>query len=452
MAPSDKEVPVEDQPYAVADSPIALSPGYIADSEPEEDPEDESEDGPTDYTADGGDDDDDDSSRDDADDEDEDEASKEDEDEEEEHLALTDSTATVSLVVDPVPSAEETKPFETDESVATPPPPPAYRTTTRMSILAQKPIPFPSEAEVNRLLSIPTPPPSLLTPLSSPLPRIPLPPFPVPSPPTTSPTYTKAPLVYRASGIRLRTASPPLPLSSPLPLPPPIILPRTRASMVLMRAVAPSTYILAPRFRTPPSGTPQILPIPLPTSSLPLPLPSTNSRSDAPEAVLPPRKRLCIAPGPRFEVEESSSAAARSTRGFRADYGFVGTLDAKIRHDPNREVGYRITDVWVDPAKDAEEIPPTTLAELSQKVTDFVTGVRQDTYEICGRLDDAHSDRSLMTGQINMLRRDRRYHANTALLVEREARVTREAWAQSMDASHRAHSKVMTLRTIVSAL
>ncbi|GJR95274.1 hypothetical protein Tco_0267448 [Tanacetum coccineum] len=52
-----------------------------------------------------------------------------------------------------------------------------------------------------------------------------------------------------------------------LPLLPPIVLPRTRASMVLMRAAAPSTYILAPRSRTPPSGTPPLLHIPLPTSS-----------------------------------------------------------------------------------------------------------------------------------------------------------------------------------------
>ncbi|GKD72157.1 hypothetical protein Tco_1330439 [Tanacetum coccineum] len=33
LAPSDEEVPMEDQPYAIADSPIALSPGYVADSE-----------------------------------------------------------------------------------------------------------------------------------------------------------------------------------------------------------------------------------------------------------------------------------------------------------------------------------------------------------------------------------------------------------------------------------
>ncbi|GKC27921.1 hypothetical protein Tco_1035215 [Tanacetum coccineum] len=175
--------------------------------------------------------------------------------------------------------------------------------------------------------------------------------------------------------------------------------------------------------------------------------------ADVPEAVLPPRKKLCIAPGLRFEVGESSFAAtARSTRGFRAYYSFVGTLDAEIRCDPDREVGYEITNVWVDPAKAAEEMPPTTLAELSQRVIDFVTTVRQDTDEIYVRLDDAQSDRSLMTGQLNVLRRDRRYHANTALLVEREARVAREAWAQSIDASHKARSEVMTLRTMVSAL
>nr|GEW77300.1 hypothetical protein [Tanacetum cinerariifolium] len=78
--------------------------------------------------------------------------------------------------VDLVPSVEETKPFETDESMATPPPPPAYLTTSRMYVRTQTPISFLSEAEVARLLALPTPPSSLLTSLSSPLPQIPSPP------------------------------------------------------------------------------------------------------------------------------------------------------------------------------------------------------------------------------------------------------------------------------------
>nr|GEU96381.1 hypothetical protein [Tanacetum cinerariifolium] len=119
------------------------------------------------------------------------ESFEDDGDEGEEHLAPANSIAVTSPAVDPVPSTEETEPFETDESTATPPPPPAYRTTSRMSVLSQAPIPLPSEAEVARLLALPTPPPSSLTPLSSPLPQIPSSPLPVPSPPTTSPTYAE---------------------------------------------------------------------------------------------------------------------------------------------------------------------------------------------------------------------------------------------------------------------
>ncbi|GKF90715.1 hypothetical protein Tco_0274416, partial [Tanacetum coccineum] len=142
LALSDEEVPIEDQLYVVADSPIALSPGYVADSDPEEDPEEDSEDGPVDYPADGGEDDDDDSSD---DDEEEEEASEEEEveEEEEEHLALADPV--VAPVADHVPSSEETKPFEIDESSATPPSPPACHTTARISIRPEAPILLPPE-------------------------------------------------------------------------------------------------------------------------------------------------------------------------------------------------------------------------------------------------------------------------------------------------------------------
>nr|GFD38010.1 hypothetical protein [Tanacetum cinerariifolium] len=44
--------------------------------------------------------------------------------------------------------------------------------------------------------------------------------------------------------------------------------------------------------------------------------------------------------------ESSSTAAARPAGGFRADYGFVATVDREIRRDPEKEVGYGITDSW----------------------------------------------------------------------------------------------------------
>ncbi|GKG04201.1 hypothetical protein Tco_0314588, partial [Tanacetum coccineum] len=49
---------------------------------------------------------------------------------------------------------------------------------------------------------------------------------------------------------------------------------------------------------------------------------------------------------------------------------------------------------------------------------------REDTDEIYGRLNEVQDDRSLMSAQLNILRRDRRAHAHTALLMEREARLS----------------------------
>ncbi|GJW40966.1 hypothetical protein Tco_0066811 [Tanacetum coccineum] len=216
MPLEDEVFPAEEQPLPAAISPTADSPGYITDFDPKEDPEED----PTDYPADGGDDDDDDDddeSSDDDEDDDEDVEKDKDEDEEE-HPASSDSV-----------------------------PPLIHHVTARMSIREEPSTPFWSKAEVARLLSIPSPPPLPLSLWSSPLPHIPSPPLsvslPVPiSPPPllASPTY---PLGYRAAIIRQRAKSPSI--SHSLPLPPPIILSHTRASVAMMRATAPTTYILA---------------------------------------------------------------------------------------------------------------------------------------------------------------------------------------------------------------
>nr|GEZ16591.1 hypothetical protein [Tanacetum cinerariifolium] len=121
----------------------------------------------------------------------------EDDEEEDEYLASADSTAVALPAVDH-------EPFETGESATTPPPHPAYRVTARMSIRPQTPISLPSDTEIARLIAIPTPPPSPLFPLSSPLPQIPSPPLPLLSPPPTDPTYEEAPLGYRTARLRWR--------------------------------------------------------------------------------------------------------------------------------------------------------------------------------------------------------------------------------------------------------
>ncbi|GJY18889.1 hypothetical protein Tco_0390380 [Tanacetum coccineum] len=411
MPSEDDVLPAEEQPLPTAVSPTADSPGYVPESDPEEDPEEDDDEDPkedpSDYPTDRDDDNEEEEpSRDKADDEEEEE---DDEEEKEEHLAPPDSTTVAFPAVDHIASAEETKPFETDEFAATPPPHPAYRVTARITIRAQTPIP-----------SLPLP--SILSPLpvSPPLPisSLPLP---------TSATY---PLGYRTAMIRLRAETPST--SHPLLLPPPIVLPHTRAYVTMMRATAPSTYILAPRSRilpsdTPPSWTPPLLPIPLPTPSAPLLLPSTDYRAGVSEATLLPQKRLFIALGLRYEVGKSSFAStARPTGGCRVDYGFVGTLDDEIRRYPKRYVGYGITDTWEDMVEDVQGILVVTdVAKLSQRMMDFVMTIRQDTDEIYKRLDDAHDDRLLMSGRLNTLFRDRRAHAHVVLLIKREARLSR---------------------------
>ncbi|GJS82293.1 hypothetical protein Tco_0748834 [Tanacetum coccineum] len=121
LVPFDAEAPLEDQPLPVDASPTALSPGYVADSDPDKDPEEDPEEDHADYPADGGDGDDDpyddDDDDDDTDDEDEEPFEDEGNDEEEEHLALADSSAVP--IVDHVPLAGDTEEFETDESAPT---------------------------------------------------------------------------------------------------------------------------------------------------------------------------------------------------------------------------------------------------------------------------------------------------------------------------------------------
>ncbi|GKG58649.1 hypothetical protein Tco_0594419, partial [Tanacetum coccineum] len=72
---------------------------------------------------------------------------------------------------------------------------------------------------------------------------------------------------------------------------------------------------------------------------------STDHKEDRPEVTLLPRKRLGIALGPRYEIGESSFAAAARPAGvLRADYVFVATMNREIKRDLERDVGYGITD------------------------------------------------------------------------------------------------------------
>nr|GEU69279.1 hypothetical protein [Tanacetum cinerariifolium] len=129
------------------------------------------------------------------------------------------------------------------------------------------------------------------------------------------------------------------------------------------------------------------------------------------EVELPPHKRLCLtAPISRYEVGESWTAS-RPTGGHRADYGFIGTLDAETRHQRVEEVGYDIRDVWVDPTEDVEEIALTTLERVNARVTELVERV-----SLGGRVVDGAGGFSISRGlSTNNMPPKRTYAAARAL-------------------------------------
>ncbi|GJW43745.1 hypothetical protein Tco_0072544 [Tanacetum coccineum] len=200
------------------------------------------------------------------------------------------------------------------------------------------------------------------------------------------------------------------------------------------------------------------------TTPPPSPPPNSPTHIEIPESCLPLRKRVRFAsPTPSHEVGESSAAGAARQDGpvvaredpysvARGDlYGFVDMVDVPPRCSTSRELDYGITDAWDDLVGAIDEIAPTTLEGVNQRVTDLSTVVEQETTIMYGIMEDAQDDRSQLRGRVNLLYRDRPIHSRLAVMVEREARMAREAWGLSMDASDYARSDVMSLRTTVVA-
>ncbi|GJZ28393.1 hypothetical protein Tco_0573040, partial [Tanacetum coccineum] len=210
--PSLDYVPGPEHPSSPAEplpadaSPVALSPGYVADSDLEKDPEEDPEEDHADYPADGRDDDDEpfDDDDDDTNDEDEEPFEDEDDDEEEEHLAPAD-----------------------------------FVIATHVGLCSSQRRLSRSKEGVERLLALPPPPPSPLISLSLPsaeerlarclaAPALPSSPLPIVPHPYGGPNHIPStPLPPLPSSLHL---PPPVPTSLPLPLSP---LPPLPASLFI---------------------------------------------------------------------------------------------------------------------------------------------------------------------------------------------------------------------------
>nr|GFB91406.1 hypothetical protein [Tanacetum cinerariifolium] len=172
-----------------------------------------------------------------------------------------------------------------------------------------------------------------------------------------------------------------------------------------------------------------------------------------------PRRLRFASSTPSQEVGESSAAgAARQNEPTIARndpyslvreelYGFVDRLDFAPGRPMSKELGYGITDTWDELVEASKEIAPTTLQGVNQRVTDLSAVVEQETTIMYGMMEEAHDDRSQLRGRVNLLYRDRHVHRHLEVMIEREAKMPREAWGLSMDASDNAHSDVMSLCT-----
>ncbi|GKD20560.1 hypothetical protein Tco_1222263 [Tanacetum coccineum] len=122
----------------------------------------------------------------------------------------------------------------------------------------------------------------------------------------------------------------------------------------------------------------------------------------------PLRKRLCrTTPGPGCAFgERFGSCAARQ---FDLPY---------------------LRQTFMDLLISIQEIAPTTLEGVNQRVIELSTTVDQEDEIIYSHLDDARYNRALLRARVNRLDSDRPFHKRTALLIEEEARLTICAWAR----------------------
>ncbi|GKB92255.1 hypothetical protein Tco_0964527 [Tanacetum coccineum] len=145
---------------------------------------------------------------------------------------------------------------------------------------------------------------------------------------------------------------------------------------------------------------------------------------------LPPRKRLGIDLVPRYEIRESSAAAAtRPIGGRRTDYG--------------------IRDAWVDPREAVDEVALMTLEGVNTRATELTAVQEQDTQDIYVVIGDTQDRQTQIYQSVETLVDDSQYHYETARLLDQEALVSREAWGRSIEVSYMTRSEIMALRSVV---
>ncbi|GKC87735.1 hypothetical protein Tco_1148384 [Tanacetum coccineum] len=380
----------EEQPLPPVDSPTTESPGYITESDPEEDPEEYEDD----ETEDGLDDDD---------------------DEEEEHLAPAYS-AIVVPVDEPVFPPEGTEPV-------IPPPSTDITIGARITVRPQTSISLPPKAEVKRLLAMTTPspsPPILLSPpsegerlvrsMAPPAHSSPPPAYSSPLLPSSGcPTQIQT-LVIASTQAFIDAVTATLPSLPLLPLPPSIYIPPP----VDRRDDIPESE-QPPRKR--------------------LYLSTLGSRYEVGESSTARPTR-----GRGIDYGFFSTVDAEERRQGIRDVGY-GIRDTWV--DPAEAVP-EIAPMTVGEVNTRV----TELAELHEHDTQDLYALLEDAQDSRSRI----SQRVDMDSQwVDLLMGDRMTLQETVWMVEEEAYASREAWAHSIRLSQATHQELQTHRDHVCA-
>nr|GEV85941.1 hypothetical protein [Tanacetum cinerariifolium] len=178
-------------------------------------------------------------------------------------------------------------------------------------------------------------------------------------------------------------------------------------------------------------------------------------REEIPDADLPLQKRLCTAYTGTYELGESSATDPEDDpKEDHADYPANGGDEGDDRNESFNDDEDDDIDIEGDDAED-EYLAPADSTTVALPVVDHAPSAEETT--LCtahtGTYELGESSKETVARIKEPVRDDlyRRYHAHTARLMKGEARASRTAWAQSMDASDTARSGVIALRTQVLA-
>nr|GEU42110.1 hypothetical protein [Tanacetum cinerariifolium] len=91
----------------------------------------------------------------------------------------------------------------------------------------------------------------------------------------------------------------------------------------------------------------------------------------------------------------------------------MDSVEAEIRRRRAEDIGYGITDTWIDSRDVVEEEALTTLKRVNTRVTELAAVQEQDTQDIYGVIEDTQGRQMEIFQRVKALIDDSQYHYET---------------------------------------